>query len=70
MTVLELKYWKTSNNASRSSVIFSSILTLAPSFLDQNKKKFYQNDQHKKLYRIGFDNKFLKTFLFSVVDYW
>jgi hypothetical protein len=64
MTVLESKYWKTWNSANPVNVTFPSILTLVPSFLDENWNFFYQNDQQKKLCKIGFVNKLSDIFVF------
>ncbi len=47
-------------------LIFFSILTPPPSFIDEVKKLFYQNDQCKNLYKIGCVNLFSKIFVFSV----
>jgi hypothetical protein len=51
MTVLESKYRKTWNRADPSNMTFSSILILVPSFPDENRNFFYQNDQQKKFYK-------------------
>jgi hypothetical protein len=52
----------------QSNVTVPSILALVPSFLDENWKFFYQNDQRKKLYKGEFVNKLSETFLFFVID--
>jgi hypothetical protein len=42
------------------------ILTAVSSFLGENRSFFYQNGQRKKLYQMGFPNKFLGAFLLAI----